>query len=351
MEHLNTQTLSRLEPIRGLSGKRLEELASFCKPEHYPLGVDPFRAASIDGQLVYVLSGELKVVLADGSMRLIVGGCDMANWPLGYKSLPPAGGKAITDVDLVRIDSDLLDLMMTWDDLSSASDLAVSKPEDAALWRTMTGAFSAHALAAGGLGQLPPAHVQGLLRRFDRVKVKSGQVMVREGDEGDYYYLIESGRCEVRRSIGGADVLLAELKAGDAFGEEALVSDAKRNASVIMKTDGVVLRLAKPDFIELLRTPLLHGITRDEAERRVAKRGAIWLDVRYAVEFASDGIPGAVNIPLNEIRNAFGLLDRGREYIVYCQSGRRSSTAAFLLAQHGFDAFWLEGGLAGRGGH
>lgn len=351
MEHLNPQTLGRLEPIRCLSGKRQEELAAFCRPEHHPLGVDPFRTASAKGQLIYVLAGELKIVMPDGSMRLVVGGCEMANWPLGYKSAPPTEGKAVTEVDLVRVDADLLDLMMTWDELSSASDVAVTKPEDANLWRTMSGAFSAHALAAGGLGQLPPAHVQGLLRRFERVKVKRGQVMVREGDEGDYYYLIETGRCEVLRRLGGSDILLAELKGGDAFGEEALVSDAKRNATVRMKTDGVVLRLAKPDFIELLRTPLLHGVSRAEAERRVVEDNAQWLDVRYAVEFASDGLPGAINIPLNEIRTAFGLLDREREYIVYCQSGRRSSTAAFLLAQHGFNAFWLEGGLAGRGGH
>ncbi|MBS1188474.1 MAG: rhodanese-like protein,cyclic nucleotide-binding protein [Rhodocyclaceae bacterium] len=351
MEQLTSQTLGRLEPIRGLSGKRLDELAAFCRPEHYPLGIDPFRVAPAQGQLVYLLNGELKINLPDGGMRLMVGGCDLANWPLGYKSAPPAEGKAITDIDLVRIDADVLDLMMTWDELSSASELALAKPEDAAVWRTMSGAFSVHALTAGGLGELPPAHLQGLLRRFERVKTKRGQVMVREGDEGDYYYLIESGRCEVLRSIGGSDVLLAELKAGAAFGEEALVSNAKRNATVRMKTDGVVLRLAKPDFIELLRTPLLHGIARAEAERRVALGKAVWLDVRYAVEFASDGLPGAINIPLNEIRTVFDLLDRKREYIVYCQSGRRSSTAAFLLAQHGFNAFWLEGGLAGRGGH
>ena len=40
----------------------------------------------------------------------------------------------------------------------------------------------------------------------------------------------ESGRFQVERLVGGAKVLLAELKAGDAFGEEALVSEAKRNA-------------------------------------------------------------------------------------------------------------------------
>ena len=56
-------------------------------------------------------------------------------------------------------------------------------------------------------------------------------------------------------------------------------------------------------------------------------------------------------MPLNEVRNSFPVLDATREYIVYCQSGRRSSAAAFLFAQHGFRASLLEGGLwaAGRG--
>ena len=161
----------------------------------------------------------------------------------------------------------------------------------------------------------------------------------------DSYYVIESGRCEVSRQVGGAPLHVAELKAGDAFGEEALVAGERRNASVRMKTDGALWRLAKPDFIELLQAPLLHGLAAQEARQHVAA-GGVWLDVRYPAEFTQDGLPGAMNIPLNEIRGAFGVLDKGREYIVYCQSGRRSSAAAFLLAQHGLSAAWLIGGLA-----
>jgi rhodanese-related sulfurtransferase len=40
-------------------------------------------------------------------------------------------------------------------------------------------------------------------------------------------------------------------------------------------------------------------------------------------------------------------LDIDEEYIIYCQSGRRSSAAAFLLAQRGYHVFVLEGGLWG----
>jgi rhodanese-related sulfurtransferase len=56
-------------------------------------------------------------------------------------------------------------------------------------------------------------------------------------------------------------------------------------------------------------------------------------------------LAGAMNIPLNELRDALPSLRNDREYMVYCQTGRRSSAAAFLLSQRGFSASLLEGGL------
>jgi rhodanese-related sulfurtransferase len=41
----------------------------------------------------------------------------------------------------------------------------------------------------------------------------------------------------------------------------------------------------------------------------------------------------------------FEVLDRSKEYVAYCQSGRRSAAAAFLFAQRGFKVWLLEGGL------
>jgi rhodanese-related sulfurtransferase len=113
-----------------------------------------------------------------------------------------------------------------------------------------------------------------------------------------------------------------------------------------MKTDGRLLRLAKSDFDELLRRPLLNEITFAQAETRVAAGGQ-WLDVRFPSEYQHDRISQAVNIPLGELRHALDVLDKGVEYITYCQSGRRSAAAAFLLAQHGFRAAVLIGGLHG----
>ena len=340
---VGTGALQQLEPIRALSAMRLHELSGLCTSEHVARGLNPFRLRGMHGQSVYLLSGELKLAFADGSFNVLVGGSEATLWPLA-KYLPAmCDAKAITDIELIRIDDEVLDIAMTWDQLCAGVDMPASGSETTD-WRLMSGIFRLQTLTNGALSRLPSARIDELFLRFERIKTTAGEVILRQGDAGDFYYIIENGRCKVTRKVGGVDMPLAELKAGDAFGEEALVVEATRNATVSMKTDGVLLRLNKTDFIELLREPLLRRLSWRDAERHVAA-GAQWLDVRYPSEYRNYRLPGAVNVPLSEIRNAIGVIDRDREYIVYCQSGRRASAAAFLLSQRGYRASYLEGGL------
>ena len=348
---INIDILKRLEPVGSLSDARLKELAELCYLESTGKGTDPFRGRGVAGQAVYLLRGELAVQRTGGGSQVIVGGSDEARHPLGRRGGTFREALAITDLTLVRIDDELLDIMVTWDQMTPGVDVTVAalksgtgESPSIANWSIVSGMFSVSNLRYGAFSQLPSAHIESLLEKFKRVEVKAGDVVIREGAEGDYYYVLEAGRARVERMIGGVTMLLAELKGGDAFGEEALVSEAKRNATVTMKADGVVLRLDKQDFVALLKEPLLHRIAMDEARQR-AITGAQWIDVRYPSEYQYDKLPGAINIPLSDIRNAFGVLDRDKEYIIYCQSERRSSAAAFLLAQRGYKAYLLQGGL------
>ncbi len=350
---VSAETLKQLEPIGQLSPVRLEELRELCYVDSVGPNVDPFATRGLAGEAVYLLRGELALTDKNGAAVVLVGGSEEASHPLGRRAAFVAA-RAITDVELLRIDEDLLDILVTWDQVAVAESASppsadADAPPSLTNWSIMSGMFSVSSLKYGAFSQLPPAHIDALLKRFTRLQVRKGDVVVREGAEGDFYYVIESGKCKVERMIGGVSMLLAELKAGDAFGEEALVSEAKRNATVSLKTDGVLLRLDKKDFVQLLREPLLRRVSLDTAREKIAAGGQ-WVDDRYPSEYQYDRLPGALSVPLSEIRNAFGLLDKNREYVLYCQSERRSAAAAFLLAQRGFRAFLLAGGLwAARG--
>lgn len=336
--------LKQFQPLASLPETTLHQMAPHCRIERVARNLDPFCVRDWRGQVVYLLKGELKLESADGSVRVLVGGLDEALLPLPTNDFGRPTGKAITDIELLCVEENSLDIAVTWQQLMvppPGEQSAVAIDTD---WRTSSGMFALRDLTQGSFAALPPAHIQTLLGRFREIRFRRGQVVVREGDRGDYYYLIESGRCLVTRFQGGIPVVVAELEAGATFGEEALVSETLRNATVSMETDGVLLRLAKADFVTLLREPLLKRLDPAGVRRRIAD-GALWLDVRLPVEWRHDGLAGSINIPVSELRQDYRRLDSSKEYIVYCQTGRRSSAAAFLLGQRGIHAYLLQGGL------
>lgn len=341
---VNVEMLARLQPLASLGSEGLRELLPLCRTHSFAQNSDPFREQDWSGQVAYLVQGQLLVKSVDGASRVLVGGHDLAGSPLARYGKAPLRSKAVTDVLLLALEEDPLDIMMTWNQLSLPAANAADSPNTTD-WSMMSGMFAADKLTVGEFASLPPAHIQALLSKFVRISAKRGEVIISQGEPGDYYYLIESGRCKVSRRVAGSSMQLAEIKAGNAFGEEALVADTVRNATVIMETDGTLLRLSKEDFNALLRAPLLQSVSAEEAARRVAASGATWIDVRFPAEYRSDGFPGAINIPLDDLRQASAALDPAKEYIVYCQTGRRSSAAAFLLSQRGFNAVLLEGGM------
>lgn len=343
--HVTNDSLARLAPLAGLEAESLKQVASLALIEKFPqsrkgLGFNWTR------KVVFLFSGELKVVFPDGRIKVFVGGCDEALFPLSGSRTTPLSAMAITDVQLLWFDENALDILFTWDQLMmplpARTDGAAS---DVPSWRSLPGMFDARHLTRGTFASLPAAHIESLLASFSRQPVTAGEVIVRQNAPGTCYYVIERGRAQVTREVAGARIELAELDSGDAFGEEALIAGTLRNATVTMKTAGELLCLDAADFARLLRAPLLHGTDAEHARARVASGAAVWLDVRFPVEYKFDGLPEAINIPLNELRDTLPTLRNDREYIVYCQSGRRSSAAAFLLSQRGFRATLLEGGL------
>lgn len=346
--------LNTIEPIAKLSDGRKQELAKLCFVEKVSKGVNPLRMNVTHAkQAVYLIKGELELKFAKNGKVLLRGEGPAAKHPINCDD-NLVDSIALTDVEILRIDNDLLDIMMTWDQLSTDEQALKNlrhksgdkKPNRTPVeWMRDTSVFSVEKLQSGVFSKVPVANIEAMFQRMERISTVAGQVIIQQGAVGDYYYLVEHGALLVSRAdgINAASMLVAELHAGDAFGEEALVSDNKRNATVTARTDGQLLRLNKHDFVELLKEPMLTQVRRDIADARIAQ-GAIWLDARLPSEYQYDHIDGAINLPLNEVRQKMSELDLKKDYVVYCQTGRRSSATAFILVQNGFDVVVLKGG-------
>ena len=402
-QKISTEQLKAFEPLSALSIERLEELQGLVDVETLGVGVTVFREGDVDNQNVYLLEGDVQLTsVSDSSLNTVLTHkAHDARHPLAEGQPRQMTCTAMTLAKVLRVDNGILDYMLTWDQLAVAEekieeeqDIAEEQQEEAVIDNTVVideqeepgieepekekvvadsdkereqvtdesvdtevsqqseeaGAEESASEEDGrnwirrmrhimAFKNMPAANIKSLLQRMETISADEDEVIIEQGSPGDYYYVITEGEALVTRTVE-----LARLGAGASFGEEALLSGSKRNASITMTSPGQLMRLAKEDFNELLKEPLLDRVTPDEAQVRVAK-GNIWLDVRHVTEFNHSHLQNALNIPLHELRMRMKELDKNKEYICYCGTGRRSSAAAFLLLQNGFKVVVLIGGV------
>jgi len=331
-----------LVPINGLSPQRQQQLLAQAEILEFGPREFVFREGDRDNFAFFLLEGRLELLAQDQLVKRVEGGSPDGVHPLAQLQPRQLSARADSTVNVLRLDRGLMDKLLAIDGAGAIQEVQVSEidAEDDGDWMTRM-------LQSELFSRVPAANIQRIFTRLESVDVKAGEVILEQNGPGDYYYIIQQGRCEVSRtaSTGKVPIKLAELGPGDTFGEEALVSDSQRNANVKMLTDGELMRLVKEDFIELIKTPLLSAIDLEEGRRLAAEGNAQWIDVRFPEEHAEGAIEGSINQSLNTLRMHAERLDPNRTYIVYCDSGSRSSVAAFLLSERGFDVHCLHGGL------
>lgn len=336
---IDKKVLRDLVPINALSAAHVDEISRKAVIEDLRSGSYLFKKGDRDYQTVYLLDGRLEFVdAANNVLDTLTAGTEQARHPVAHKRPRQVGARARGKATVARVDTNLLDVLLTWDE-SAGYDVVEIDSQDDGDWMTRM-------LQSQAFMQLPPANIHQLLMRLEAINASAGDVIVQQGDEGDYFYIVKSGRLAVTRkaSAHSKEVLLAELGEGACFGEEALVSGTHRNASVMMVTDGTLMRLSKNDFDELLCAPLVHEVDFQGAQELVA-RGAQWLDVRLPGEFGNQAVKGSLNLPLSALREQCAALDSGTDYIVCCDTGRRSAAGAFVLSQRGLRVHALKRGL------
>ena len=354
-KQLNVSQLKGFSPFDGINEGNLRTLIEETKILDAKPGHVLFHEGESEKRTVYVLSGTVELRQRNQVVTTITGGTEEARDPLAPVLPRRYTALARDAVGYFSVDSDSLDIRLTWEqtgcyDVSQlrgeAEPTGVDEVNELSGESEPTDTWNTALLRIKAFHKIPPANIQGIFMRLQQIDTKAGEVVIRQGEKGNYFYIVTLGRCVVTREtpLNAEGIKLAELEVGDTFGEEELISGAKRNATVTMLTDGSLMRLSKEDFHTLLKEPMLDWVDRDEAERIVAAGGQ-WLDVRLTTEFKAYHENGAINIPLYLIRLKLRTLEPVVKYVVCCDTGRRSSAAAFMLNERGIPAYILKGGL------
>lgn len=341
-DYIEKQLLETLVPVNALTADHLQTLLRDQSVEAVCRGEELFTVGSNDNQMVYLLSGEIALTDSSGVVSVILAEDPGNRFPLSNHQPRRHSAKAVSDCSIVRFKSDQLDAMLAWDQASRyiMLDIAAQRDldEDSEWILTL--------LRSNLFYKVPPMNIRKILDKFSAQYVSAGDTILRQGELGECCYYIKEGIAGVYQSEDEKSLppLVAELGVGRCFGEDALVNDAPRNATITMLSNGVLMRLDKRDFFLLLKSPPTSSVNLAQA-RQLVSEGNDWIDVRTQDEYDNGHCAGAVNMPLDLLKLKSRMLG-DKPYIVYCNSGRRSEAAAYLLAQDGFNVSALVGGIA-----
>ena len=332
LENLTTHYM----PFTLLSKERISEVVNVVRFIEMREG-EIFQITGGKGKdYLFVVEGALNVI-SSGEVRSVDGPEETRKSPIILKPRPETSTiVARSNCIVCHADREMLDDLISWDEIvhmmeDTNEELAeqLDKVRNSLVFRRM-----------------PLELVEMAFSRMRTETVKKGEQAIKQGDEGNSYYIITKGSAEVY-SIGIYDdepQKIAELTEGDAFGCEALISGNTRSETVVMKEDSTLSVLDKKDFEELISNPLIKTVNQKIGQSMI-ETDYTPIDVRYAEEYDDAHIPDAILIPLFELRNRMNELDKSKKYIAYCHSGSRSAVATLVLSQNQFDVVSLQGGL------
>lgn len=346
------QTLARCYPFHQIDQLEMAPLLEGLKSLEYRRGQYILRSAKQadaprqPDTFSYLLAGRAELRRSFFDRDALEAGSGAALQPLQHLLLSEGGQiLALDDCTVVQIPRDLVDRTMalgsTHDYEIHESDLSTGLLADGNAAVDWMSRFLQSPLAQ----HLPALAIQQVLMSLASEERRKGDEIVRRGEVGDALYVVTRGRALVRTDVHGVfQGREFSLLPGDYFGEESLVADTLRNATVAMEEDGAVARLDRAAFDKLIRPYLI-----PEADDALMERSLVAasddrlavIDVRFPMEFRRDALPHSINIPVPLLRSRINLLDRSRQHLVTYHGGRRSELAVFLLRQAGIDAYLM----------
>lgn len=288
-------------PLQRLPKPLQDRAVQLAEVRSYARGQVVYPQGHIDDLVYYLLAGTIELIYHGKITRTL-----SATHKAALRPLDPPGRKrysvrAVDNAKLVVFRRNMLDRLVSEADLDGqhvsdeleVSEIATARSSDWMIRMLQSELFSV----------LPATNIQRIFAHMEQVSYKADQVVIQQGAPGDYYYVIESGYCEVSRSIaaGRGQIHLADLGPGMAFGEEALIANRARNATVTMLSDGQLMRLGKQDFVELILSKVLRPTSFAAARPQIGD-GGVWLDIRYPEEHSAGALAGSENIPVNMLR-------------------------------------------------
>jgi len=334
---LTHELLARFSPFNTLTFEYLSKVIDKASIKEYTKGTIIFKRGRELKESLYLVSGNVDLIDSQFAITSLASDDESHKVPLNGVSPTTVSAVAKSAVVILAVESDFSDLVLAWSESGNEEETHDDHPEFEA---AEEGDWMSSLLQSPFFNKIPPGNIRQLFLRFKSQKVVADEIVVKEGERGEFFYVLEVGSAKVVDKQGN---ILAALRPGDYFGEEALVGDTTRNATVKMITPGKLMCLEKSDFVTLLQEPVRRFINYEELVKSFSTESPYQIiDVRLPLERRFQSVPNSRNIPLSQLRKSLPNLEQSQVYVVTDDAGRRADVAAQLMNQAGYEAFILQ---------
>ncbi len=342
MNRITTKQLKNYEFFSGLSEGALEALSTKVTRKELPAGTQIIKEGE-GGDAFYILcKGDVEITKQtefgqDAKVGNAEAGDSFGEMSL-LTSLPRSSTvTAKTDVTLSEISKDDFDEVVRMD--TAFSNMLERKANDFAEFNRLK--------TLQPLALIEPEKMLALIETMNTKRFANGETIISQGEKSDDYYVIKSGMGSVFKKEKGKEEAeqIAVLNCGEGFGEEAIIREMPRNATVKAMGDTEVLVLDKKTFESILRKSFVENAFPEDVIEELNENTVI-IDARIPPEYREEHIKEAINIPIEILRKKFTEMDKSKKYYTYCTNDSRGMTAAFLMKSMGFNVDALRGGLS-----
>ncbi len=334
-----SKALRKLIPFITMPAQQFKQLYADITVKEVPQGDFLFKNGDVTDAFLYLIKGSVSLEADEFEIETITAGTEAAKFALAHQFPRKISARAIDNVRYVSLSLNIFDRQVIEDKKKDADSMTENKDSetDESDWMSVL-------LKSPIFQRLPAMNLQQVLISLEEVHYKKGDVIVHQGDPGDYYYIIRKGCCALSRkaSARAKEIKLLELCAPDMFGEDALLSGELRSMTVTAVEDMVLSRIDKDRFLKLIKEPVLAYM--DYAE--IDQNNMTLLDIRPTDVYDKYHIEGSVNIPFFSLRMRVKELKKEPAIVVICDDGQLSTAAVFFLIKNKLNAFVLKGGMA-----
>lgn len=330
--------IRKLIPLMNLPSAPLKALCADMKVEEL---CDDFlfKRGDTDSRLVYLLGGTVLLQAQGLVVDTIEANSESARFALAHQIPRKIDAFAKGSVRFLRLDAESINhpppLVYQEDD----GYIVVEEDEDGQDWL-------ASLLKAPLFQNLAPANLQKIIISLEEVSFGKGKVILEQGKQDDYYYLIKTGTCLLthKPSADAQPVKLAQIGKGNTLGEDALVFDKPRVETVTALTDVALVRLTARQFTTLIKAPLLKYVDFMGLQQDL-KEGATLLDIRGGEDYRHRHLNGSIHIPFTSLKSRFKSQPIDKPVIIIGNDDRVCEAAAIFLIKHRYVAKILKGGI------